>query len=78
MLDEFQGRGIGKSFFKGCRKWFLKSHKIHFIIWVFKDNVNAQKFYESEGGVFLTQDVSSIRSQEYIENCFIFSLALIL
>lgn len=45
-----KGKGIGTELFKETAKELLKNHKKNMIIWCFKDNEKAIKFYEGLGG----------------------------
>jgi len=49
VLKAYQGKGIGKKLIKICYQELSQYQGI--IIWVLKSNVNAIRFYESEGFV---------------------------
>ena len=72
------GKGIGTSLLKETAKALLEKKKKNMIIWCFKDNVNAIKFYEHLGGKNVETKKVTIGNDEYIEYGFYFDLEVVL
>lgn len=60
LLQEHQGKGIGKALFQSTRL-NLKKHGLDpFLVWVLKANKQARTFYEKEGGSELQEAILNI------------------
>ena len=61
ILKEYQRKGIGKTFFEIARNQMKSNRYTKFFLSVNSKNFDAQKFYESMGGVIIYQDDVSIK-----------------
>jgi len=61
ILKEYQRKGIGKTFFEIARNQMKTNRYTKFFLSVNSKNFDAQKFYESMGGVIIYQDDVSIK-----------------
>ena len=68
------GKGIGTSLFKETVKELLEQNKKNMIVWCFKENVNAIKFYEKLGGKNIETKIVRIDEDYYEEYGFYFDL----
>lgn len=68
------GKGIGTSLFKETVKELLEHDKKNMIVWCFKDNVKAIKFYEKLGGKNVENKITKIGDDCYEEYGFYFDL----
>ena len=57
LLEEFQRMGLGRRLFISVAERLLEDGMSSFLLWVFKENNSARRFYESLGG-------EVVRSQE--------------
>jgi len=73
-----KGRGIGTELFKETAKELLENHKKNMIVWCFKDNEKAIKFYKDLGGKNVETKKAIIGNEEYIEYGFYFDLEMVL
>ncbi len=67
-------KGIGSSLFKETAKRLHEKNCDNMIIWCFKDNENAKKFYKDMGGSIVEEKLASIGDEKYEEVCFYFDL----
>ena len=72
------GKGIGASLLKETAKELLEQKKKNMIVWCFKDNENAIKFYQHLGGKNVETKKITIGNNEYLEYGFYFDLEMIL
>jgi len=70
----YKGKGIGTSLFRETVKELLNQGKGNLIIWCFKENENAIKFYESLGGKIVETKTAKIGDEFYEEYGFYFDL----
>ena len=61
ILKEYQRKGIGKTFFEIAKNQVKGNGYTKFFLSVNSKNFDAQKFYESMGGVTIYQDEVSIK-----------------
>ena len=74
LLDEFKGQGIGKALW-GRSIQHLKEHQlIPFHVLVLKDNKQARKFYERQGGIEVGMEQAEIAGKLYDEVRYIFGV----
>lgn len=71
-------KGIGTSLLKETAKELLEQKKKNMIIWRFKDNEHAIRFYEHLGGKNVETKKVTIGNDEYIEYGFYFDLEMVL
>lgn len=71
-------KGIGTSLLKETAKELLEQKKKNMIIWCFKDNEHAIRFYEHLGGKNVETKKVTIGNDEYIEYGFYFDLEMVL
>lgn len=67
-------KGIGSSLFKETVKLLHEKKCKNMIIWCFKDNKNAQKFYEDNMGSLVEEKVVTIGDEKYEEVGYYFDL----
>lgn len=67
-------KGIGSSLFKETVKRLHEKKCKNMIIWCFKDNNNAQKFYKDMGGVKVEDKIAIIGDEKYEEVGYYFDL----
>lgn len=60
LLEEYQGKGIGKLLFNESVKWLIDKGYKDMILWVLKDNIAAIGFYEKVGGTVVADQVLEI------------------
>ena len=60
-------KGIGTRLFKETTKLLYETGKKNMIVWCFKDNTKARKFYEDLGGVVVEEKVVTIGNEQYEE-----------
>lgn len=63
----FTNQGIGTRLFKETTKLLYENNRLNMIVWCFKDNKNARKFYEDLGGVVVEEKVVTIGNKTYEE-----------
>lgn len=68
------GKGIGTSLFKETAKELLSKGKNNMIVWCFKENEKAIKFYEKLGGKVVEEKIAKIGDDYYEEYGFYFNL----
>lgn len=61
------GKGIGTRLFKETTKLLYENNKKNMIVWCFKDNKKARKFYEDLGGVVVEEKIVTIGNEQYEE-----------
>ena len=61
------GKGIGTRLFKETTKLLYENNKKNMIVWCFKDNKKACKFYEDLGGVVVEEKIVTIGNEQYEE-----------
>ncbi|MCH5167652.1 MAG: aminotransferase class I/II-fold pyridoxal phosphate-dependent enzyme [Erysipelotrichales bacterium] len=71
---DFLNKGIGSSLLKETAKILYERNCKNMIIWCFKDNENAKKFYKELGGNIVEEKVALIGDESYEEVCFYFDL----
>ena len=64
---DFTNQGIGTRLFKETTKLLYENNRLNMIVWCFKDNKNARKFYEDLGGVVVEEKVVTIGNETYEE-----------
>lgn len=67
-------KGIGSTLFKETAKRLHEKNCNNMIIWCFKDNENAKKFYKDMGGSIVEEKFAVIGDEKYEEVCFYFDL----
>ena len=67
VLDECQRQGIGRRLFSAAARHFLKHGIDSMLLWVFKDNHPARRFYESMGGEYVEQKTITIGGTDLME-----------
>lgn len=67
-------KGIGSTLFKETSKRLHEKNCNNMIIWCFKDNENAKKFYKDMGGSIVEEKLAVIGDEKYEEVCFYFDL----
>ncbi len=67
-------KGIGSSLFKETAKLLYEKNCHNMIIWCFKDNEPAKKFYKDNLGVIVEEKIVRIGDEEYEEVGFYFDL----
>lgn len=60
VLQEFQRTGVGRRLFLAVARCFLELGICLMLLWVFRDNHSARRFYESMGGEYLEQKAVNI------------------
>ena len=63
----FTNQGIGTRLFKETTKLLYENNRLNMIVWCFKDNKNARKFYEDLGGVVVEEKTVTIGNETYEE-----------
>lgn len=63
----FTNQGIGTRLFKETTKLLYENNRLNMIVWCFKDNKNARKFYEDLGGIVVEEKVVTIGNETYEE-----------
>ena len=71
---EYLNKGIGTSLFKETAKELESLGKHNMIVWCFKDNLNARKFYESLGGKVVEEKIAHIGDDDYEELGYYFDI----
>lgn len=61
------GKGIGTRLLKETTKVLYERGRKNMIVWCFKDNEKARKFYENVGGVVVEEKVVTIGNEKYEE-----------
>lgn len=72
ILKDHQDRGVGKALFQKTRLQLQEKGLTPFLVWVFKDNHKARRFYESQGGVLVDEVSARIGDQDYQEVAYRF------
>lgn len=67
-------KGIGTSLLKETAKLLYEQNKQNMIIWCFKDNISARKFYTDLGGNIVEEKSVQIGEEILEEVCFYFDL----
>lgn len=68
------GKGIGRSLFLETVKELHENGKKNMIVWCFKDNIKALKFYKKLGGSIVETKESMIGQKTYVLNGIYFDL----
>lgn len=55
LLEEFQGRGHGRTLVEASATALAAEGMNSMVVWVLRDNARARRFYERLGGVYLRQ-----------------------
>lgn len=69
--------GIGTSLFKEVAKELENQGKENMIVWCFKANASARKFYEDLGGSIVEEKVALIGDENYEEVGYYFDIAML-
>ncbi|MBQ7104399.1 MAG: aminotransferase class I/II-fold pyridoxal phosphate-dependent enzyme [Bacilli bacterium] len=69
---EYKSQGIGSLLLKETIKILKENNKKNMILWCFKDNINALKFYEKLGGQIKEEKIATIGNKEYEEYGIVF------
>ena len=72
LLDAFKNQGIGKALWNRSIQHLVKHQLIPFSVLVLKDNWQARKFYERQGGVAAGVEKTEIAGKLYDEVRFVF------
>jgi hypothetical protein len=67
-------QGIGTSLFLEVAKHLLELNKTNMVVWCFKDNKSARKFYEDLGGSLVEGKNVIIDNITYEEVCYYYDL----
>jgi aspartate/methionine/tyrosine aminotransferase/GNAT superfamily N-acetyltransferase len=67
-------QGIGTSLFLEVAKHLLELNKTNMVVWCFKDNKSARKFYEDLGGSLVEEKNVIIDNITYEEVCYYYDL----
>jgi len=70
----YLNKGIGSSLFKETAKMLYEKNCHNMIIWCFKENESAKKFYKDNSGLIVEEKIAKIGDEEYEEVCFYFDL----
>lgn len=71
---KYTGKGIGKSLFRETIKILRGYNKRHMVLWCFKGNTNAIKFYKKLGGIEYTEKLARIGTKVYPEYAYLFDI----
>lgn len=71
---EYLNKGIGSSLFKETGKLLYEQNNKNMIVWCFKDNENAKKFYKDLGGKVVEEKIVKIGDDTYEELGYYFDL----
>ena len=66
VLDEYQRQGIGHLLFSAAAQHFLKHGIESMLLWVFKENHQARRFYDSMGGEYLDHKTVTIGGTDLV------------
>jgi GNAT superfamily N-acetyltransferase len=70
VLSQQKGQGIGTHLMKSAAQWVhARDKNSGLYLWVYKDNVNARKFYESIGGINYEQKTEENPGGGYAQIC---------
>lgn len=72
--NEHLNKGIGTSLFIETGKHLHELNKHNMIVWCFKENMNARKFYEDLGGSVVEEKTVTIDDNTYEEVCYYYDL----
>lgn len=72
--NEHLNKGIGTSLFIETGKHLHELNKHNMIVWCFKENMNARKFYEDLGGSVVEEKTVTIGDNTYEEVCYYYDL----
>jgi ribosomal protein S18 acetylase RimI-like enzyme len=72
LLKKFQGIGVGRMLLAKASLWLEMNHLSPFLIWTLKNNLDARKFYESQGGKLVAEVLTRIGENKYPEVAYRF------
>lgn len=72
--NDHLNKGIGTNLFIEVGKHLHELNKQNMIVWCFKDNTNARKFYEDLGGSIVEEKAFKIGGRKYAEVCYYYDL----
>lgn len=72
--NDYLNKGIGTNLFIEVGKHLHELNKHNMVLWCFKDNTNARKFYEDLGGTIVEEKLFKIGGRQYEEVCYYYDL----
>jgi ribosomal protein S18 acetylase RimI-like enzyme len=75
LLADYQRQGIGRALFDWARLQLRHVGMQHMVLWVFRDNPSARRFYEALGGQVVAEQAFAFGDIELYETAYLWALS---